>query len=119
MEPYQFQPPGPVFDSASINSLDEAAEAMEWRLKTPYRTLKMQEVCMVKFSLECALNWWQGMLGRIQGYQYAGVIACHLGVLLPSHEESFQRGRLNIILHYHSYPVATSDIEIQCQLYVT
>ena len=43
MEPYQFQPPGLVFDSASINSLDEAAEAMEWRLKTPYqKTFEVQ-----------------------------------------------------------------------------
>ena len=57
------------------------------------------------------------MLDRTQRLQHLGVIACHLDVLLPYHDESFQKGRLNIIMHCHSYPVATNDIEIQCHLY--
>ena len=45
---------------------------------------------VVKLSLGCAINWWQGTLGRTQRYQPAGVISCHLGALLPSHQESLQ-----------------------------
>ena len=49
---------------------------------------------VVKISFECPLNWWQGKLSRTQRFQRASVIACHLGVLLPSDGKSFQRGRL-------------------------
>ena len=40
---------------------------------------------------ECTLNWWQGMPGRTQRFQHAGVFACRLDVLLPSDGKTFQR----------------------------
>ena len=43
------------------------------------------------------------MLGSTQKFQHAGVIACRFGALLPSHDESFHRGKLYIIMYCHSY----------------
>ena len=53
---------------------------------------------MVKISLECALNWWQGMLVRKQRFQHADVSACHLDVLLPSHDVLFREADCTIML---------------------
>ena len=52
---------------------------------------------VVKFLLGCALKLWQGMLGRRQRFQHAGVYCCHPGVLLPSHQESFQYNERQIV----------------------
>ena len=48
---------------------------------------------VMKILLKCVLNWWQGMLGRTQRFQYTGMIACHLGVLLLPHDEALQKAR--------------------------
>ena len=44
---------------------------------------------MVKISLECTLNWCEGVLGRTQRFQHACVIACRLGILLPFHDRLY------------------------------
>ena len=63
-------------------------------ISASFAYLKDADVYVMKISLECTLKWWQR-----NAWQDTEIPACRSGCLsswclLPSHDESFHRGKL-------------------------